>query len=265
MNSLIRYFRNSRISYLNISECTIKLWCNQRQFALYFEMEENNFARSLWNEIHDDKLEASSIKELHLGGLNLTINDKNMLIFQELSMLDCPSIEKLDISGKELSVSRPVETCWHLYEILENLSPSIVQSVKRIKIENYCINQVIPFTHYQEIKEILMKFENLKSISFAKTWFYPFETGKEDVLKTCVELLKSLEDINLSNCYIPKDVGLGLSRIIKNQVKKGFQLRIRLHGTSGEGVQKLLSMFSLSKFVYYEMDQDESIVTVKKL
>ena len=228
-------------------------------------MEENNFARSLWNEIHNDKLVASSIKDLNLSGLNLTINDKNMSLFQEVTMIDCPSIEKLDISGKNLSVSRPVETCWHLYEVLENISPSIVQSVKYINIENYCLNQVIPSTHYQEMKEILMKFENLESISFAKTWFYPFGTGKEDVLKTCIEMLQNLEDIKLSNCYITKDVGLGLSRIIKNRVKRGFQMRIRLHGTSGEGVKKLLSVLSLSKFVYYEMDQVESIVIVKKV
>lgn len=228
-------------------------------------MEENNFARSLWNEIHDDKLVTSSIKDLNLGGLNLTINDKNMLIFQELIMLDCKNIEKLDISGKNLLVSTPVEACWHLYEVLENLSPSIVQSVKHIKIENYCLYQVIPSKHCQELKEILMKFENLESVSFAKTWFYPFGTGKEDVLKMCIEMLQNLKNLNLSNCFIPKDVGLGLSRIIKNQVKKGFQMRMRLHGTSGEGVKKLLSMLSLSKFVYYEMDQDKSIVTVKKL
>ena len=265
MNSLIQYFRNSRISSFNVSECTIKLWCNQRQFALYFEMEENSFARSLWNEIHDDKLLASSIKDLNLSGLKLTINDKNLLIFQELTMLECPNLEKLDISGKEQSTSRTVERVWHLYEVLENLSPSIVQSVKHINIENYCLYQVIPSTQHQEMKEILSRFENLESISFSKSWFYPCGTGKEEVLKTCIEMLQNLEDIKLSHCYIPKDVGLQLSRIIKNQVKRGLQMRIRLHGTSGEGVQKLLSMLSLSKYVYYEMDQDESIVTVKKV
>ena len=265
MNSLIQYFRNSRISSLNISKCNIKLWCNQRQFALYFEMEENNQARSLWNEIHDDKLVASSIKDLNLSGLELTINHKNLLIFQELTMLECPNIEKLDISGRELSVSRPVETCWHLYELLENIPASLVHSVKQMIFENYCLYGLIPSTHYQELKEILIKFENLESLSFGKTWFYSHGTGKEEVLKTCVETLTNLEYINLSNCFIPKDVGLGLSRIIKNKVKKGFQIRVRFYGTSGEGVQKLLSLLSLSKFVYYELDQIESIVTVKKV
>lgn len=265
MSSLIQYFKNSRISSFNISECNIKLWCNQRQFALYFEMEENNQARSLWNEIHDDKLVASSIKDLNLSGLELTINERNLLIFQELPMLECPSIEKLDISGKELSVSRPVETCWHLYELLENLPISLVHSVKQIIVENYCLYHVIPSTHYQELREILIKFENLETLSFGKTWFYPHGTGKEEVLKTCVEMLPNLEDINLSNCFIPKDVGLGLSRIIKNKVKRGIQIRVRFYGTSGEGMQKLLSLLDLSKFVYYELDQDESIVTVKKV
>ena len=265
MKSLIQYFRNSRISSFNISECNIKLWCNQRQFALYFEMEENNQARSLWNEIHDDKLVASSIKDLNLSGLELTINDKNLLIFQELTMLDCPNIEKLDISGKELSVSKPIETCWHLYELLENIPLSLIHSVKQIIVENYCLYGVIPSAHYLELKEILIKFENLATLSFGKTWFYPHGTGKEEVLKTCVETLTNLEYINLSNCFIPKDVGLGLSRIIKNRVKKGIQIRVRFYGTSGEGVQKLLSLLSLSKFVYYELDQIESIVTVKKV
>ena len=228
-------------------------------------MEENNQARSLWNEIHDDKLVASSIKDLNLSGLELTINDRNLLIFQELPMLECPRIEKLDISGKELSVSRPVETCWHLYELLENLPMSLVHSVKQIIVENYCLYHVIPSTHNQELREILIKFENLETLSFGKTWFYPHGTGKEEVLKTCVEMLPNLEDINLSNCFIPKDVGLGLSRIIKNKVKRGIQIRVRFYGTSGEGMQKLLSLLDLSKFVYYELDQDESIVTVKKV
>ena len=228
-------------------------------------MEENNQARSLWNEIHDDKLVASSIKDLNLSGLELTINDRNLLIFQELPMLECPRIEKLDISGKELSVSRPVETCLHLHELLENLPISLVHSVRQIIVENYCLYHVIPSTHYQELREILIKFENLETLSFGKTWFYPHGTGKEEVLKTCVEMLPNLEDINLSNCFIPKDVGLGLSRIIKNKVKRGIQIRVRFYGTSGEGMQKLLSLLDLSKFVYYELDQDESIVTVKKV
>lgn len=265
MNSLIQYFKNSRITTLNLSESNIKLWCNQRQFALYFEMEERNVARSLWSEIHDDKLVAASIKDLNLRGVSITINDQNMLIFQELTMLECPSIEKLDISGKELSVSRPAETCWHFHEVLENLPSSIMRPVKTIKVENYCLHQLIPPSHYQVLKEILIQFENLETVSFAKTWFYPSSSGKDEVLRTCIETLQNIEHINLSHCYISKDVGHGLSRIIKNKVKRGSHIKIRLFGTSGEGVQKLLSMLSLSKHVYYEIDQDDSIVNVQKV
>ena len=265
MSSLIQYFRNSRISTLNLSDCDIKLWCNQRQFALYFEIEKKDIARSLWNEIHDDKLVASSIKELNLSGLTLTINERNLLLFQELSMLECPSIDKLNISRKEISTSRLPQTCWHLYDILENIPISIAQSVKNLNLDNHCLYQILPASNYQGMKEILIKFENLETLSFAKTLFFPYGSGKEEVLNTCIEMLPKLTEINLSSCYIPKDVGLGLCKNIKNKVKRGFQIRIRIYGTSGEGLKKLLSLLSLSKYVYYKMDQDENVVTVEKV
>ena len=48
MQSLRELFRTSRISQLDLSNCTRDLSCNQRQFSLYFELESEERARSLW-------------------------------------------------------------------------------------------------------------------------------------------------------------------------------------------------------------------------
>ena len=54
-------FKNSRISCLDLSYCQVKLGCNQRQFTLYFEMDDPFKSRSLWHEIHDEKVVSTTV------------------------------------------------------------------------------------------------------------------------------------------------------------------------------------------------------------
>ena len=80
-----------------------------------------------------------------------------------------------------------------------------------------------------------------------------------------MESLPTVEYISLENCYIGKDVGIGLSRVIKNKAKKGFIMKIAVKGCTGNGISKFISMINLSKYVYSEIDYETNVLTVQKV
>ena len=265
MQGLIQYFKNSRISELNLSDCTVQLSCNQRQFALYFELEDKNVATSLWDEIHDDKIVAASVKILNLRGFQITINQRTMLLHQEISMLSCPNLQVLNLSERNLVLSHVQESGHHLLTMLENLQSNFFQTVTEILLENYILNEFIPLNQMQDFKEYTSRFLKLEKLSFAGCWFLPNEGGREEIIKSCLELIPSLQEISIAYCHLSKDVGINIGRVIKSKAKRGITMKINLEGCSGEGVQKLISMIHLSKFVYSEMDPNTNIMTVQKV
>ena len=265
MQSLIQYFKNSRVAELNLSECTVQLSCNQRQFALYFELEEKNVATSLWDEIHDDKIVAASVKKLNLSGFQITINQRKLLLHQEISMLNCQNLQILNISERKLMMSQVPETGNHLLNIFDNLQSNFSETVTELLLENHILSELIPSNQIQEFRDCASKFVKLERISFAGCWFLPNEGGREEIIKSCIEFIPSLQEISIAYCHISKEVGVNICRMIKSKSKRGITMKINLEGCSGEGVQKLTSMINLSKFVYSEMDPNSNIMTVQKV
>lgn len=258
MSSIIHYFKNSRVSSLDMTDCVIQLNCNLRQFALYFEMEDENVARSLWNDIHDDNILSYSLTSLKLAGVKMFINQRRLCLFQELSMLQCDKLQLLDLSLCK-SEDRAVSS---LTKILSSLSNSLMGSLETLLLNNYCLEQMVPLSALQDMREVLIKFDRLKSLSLAGSWFMANE-GKEDILKLCAEMLPSLDTLNLSNCYISRETGSRLSRAVKARVKGGTVIKIHVGGCSGEGVNKLVSIIDQSKHVYTCMDHQTSILTIQ--
>ena len=265
MQSMIQYFKNSRVSELSLSECDVKLSCNQRQFALYFELEEKHVARSLWNEIHDDKIVASSLQNLNLCGLQLSINQRIMLVYQELSMLDCANMKVLDLSQKTITVNNSENSISHLCDILENLPTSLVASVVDLRLDKYLLYQNVSSMKSQDLKKILGCFINLERLSLSSSWFVPGTSGKEELIKITMDTLPCIEEICLENCHITKDVGLSLCRVIKSKAKRGIPVKIGTKGVTGDGLPKLVNMINPSKFLYSELNQDTEILTINKV
>ena len=265
MQSLIQYFKNSRVAELDLSDCTVQLSCNQRQFALYFELEEKNVATSLWDEIHDDKIVAASVKVLNLSGFQLTINHRKLLLYQEISMLNCQNLQLCNLSERKLMMSKAPETGYHLLNILENLQSNFSETVTELLLENHILNELIPSNKIQEFRDCASKFVKLERISFSGCWFLPNEGGREEIIKSCLEFIPSLQEISIAYCHLSKDIGVNISRVIKSKSKRGIPMKINLEGCSGEGVQKLTSIINLSKFVYSEIDPKTNIMTVQKV
>ena len=72
-----------------------------------------------------------------------------------------------------------------------------------------------------------------------------------------------VENISLEYCYVSKDVGIGLSRVIKSKAKRGLIMKIAIKGCSGDGISKCISMIKLSKFVFSEFDYETNVLTVR--
>ena len=265
MQAVMEVLRTSRISRLNLSNCSLQLSCNQRLFTLYFELEEENRARSLWQEIHDEKISSAALRDLDMAGLSMTINKKEMLPSQELSMLDCPNIERLNLSARPLDVSQPPCRSLHLWELLENLPLSLVSSVRRLELDNYCLQQNIPPSHLQDTRALLASLSQLRELSLANCWFTAAGGGKEEILKCCLEVTPHLLYLHLDRCYVSKQVAVGMSRVIKTRVKRGATIKISVSGCSGDGIQKMMTSINLSKFVVSELDSATRVLTVQRV
>ena len=267
MQSLIQVFKNSRISCLDLSSCHVKLGCNQRQFTLYFEMDDPCKSRSLWHEIHDEKVVSTTLKSLILRDLKISINSKRMCLHQELSMLSCPNLKNLDVSCSPIFSSDPPDTIFHLFEILSGLPPPIITSLETLTLDNHLLYQHISSSQAPALKELLARLENLTKISFAGGAFVSGTTrqGKEDMIKFCIDNIYGLEDIGLENTHLSKEQGLALSRAVKSKAKRGYTMNIGTKGTTGSGVSKMMTIISLSKFVFSEFDDKTGIVTVQRV
>ena len=266
MRSLAELFRTSRISQLDLSHCRLELSCNTRQFSLYFEQESEQGARSLWQDIHDDKISSQTLTSLNLAGVQMTINGKELFLPQELSMLDCPKLEVLNLSQRALDLSQPPTKCLHLYSVLENLPPSLLSSVQRLVLEHHCLQQKVPPSQSQELRDLLARLAELRELSLAGSWLTMGETGrKEDLLRLCLEWIPHLETLQLHHCYLSKEVGASLSRILKTRAKKGSRMKIGVRGCCGGGVEKMMTMINLSKFVSCQLDKQTGELTVQRV
>ena len=265
MQQLIQYFKNSRISQLNLSKCQAEISCNQRQFALYFEIEEQDVARSLWNEIHEDKIVSSSLTHLNLRGFQMKINQKLMMVHQEISMIDACNLQYLDISKSEMIIENPPFTAMSLLVMMEPIQEAFSAFIKELKLDNYCLNQATKPHQLQDLKQCLQNLVKLETISFESCWFVMPQLSKEDILKTIVESCPLLNELSVRRCNISKDVGMGLARAIKTRVKNGSMFQINIEATSGEGVDKMISLLNNSKTVFTELNTKTNILTVQKL
>ena len=89
--------------------------------------------------------------------------------------------------------------------------------------------------------------------------------GSVSLTKTPSSYLYNNNLIFLEYCYVSKDVGIGLSRVIKSKAKRGLIMKIAIKGCSGDGISKCISMIKLSKFVFSEFDYETNVLTVQKL
>ena len=268
MQSLMELFRSSRLAHLDLSECVVQLNCNLRQFALYFELEEQGVARSLWRHIHDDKIVAHSLKHLNLSSLKMFINQRQLLVHQELSVLECDNLEYLNLSNKQLETSKSDHIIFNLLNILENIPSSCLSSLQTLLLENHCLYQMVPANTISELKDCLLQLVNLTSLSLAGSWFVPDTAGKEEVMKMCVEMLPRIETLSVRRCHLDKETGARLSSVIKNKVKKMINhnmMKVDLAECAGEGVEKMISMIDQSKHVIATMDQQSGVLTVERV
>ena len=161
-----------------MSNCNLNISCNQRQFALYFEMEEENVAKSLWSEIHEEKIMTSTVHHLNLSGLQMSINQKKMLLHQEISVFEATNLQFLNISQKAKSIEeRCKDTIHNLLHVIESLPKSNSSTIEKLLVENFCLHQSIPCSEFQDFKNELSTFMNLTQISFSSCWFYKGKVG----------------------------------------------------------------------------------------
>ena len=266
MQSLSELWRTSRISHFDLSHCTIDLSCNHRQFSLYFELEAEDRARSLWQDIHDDKISSPTLTELDLAGVKMRINKKEMFLPQELSMLDCPKLEVLNLSQSPLDVTQPPAKCLHLFDVLENLPASLLWSVQRLHLDHHCLHQNIPASQTQEMRNLLASLAELKELSLSGSWLGTGGGGRrEELLKYCLEFCPQLETLQLNNCYLSKDVGASMSRSLKTRAKKGLRMKIGVRGCCGGGLEKMMTLINLSKFVFCQLDSQTGVLTIQRV
>ena len=266
MQSLSQLFRTSRISQLDLSHCTIDLSCNQRQFSLYFELESESGARSVWQDIHEEKITSPTLTDLSLAGVRMTINGREMFLPQELSMLDCPQLEVLNLSQPPLDLTRPPAKCLHLFDILENLPARLLTSVRRLHLDNHCLHQTIPASQSQELRDLLSRLAQLKELSLAGCWLAAGGPGRrEEMLRYWLDWSPQLDTLNLNYCLLSKEVGLTVGRSLKARAKKGMRMQIGVRGCCGGGLEKMMTMINLSKFVFCQLDSQAGVLTIQRV
>ena len=178
MQNMIQYFKTSRISEINLSNCNLNISSNQRQFALYFEMEEENVAKSLWSEIHEEKIISSTVHHLNLSGFQMSINQKKLLLHQEISVIEATNLQILNISKRAKAIEeRCKDSIHHLLHVIENLPKCISISLEKLVLESFCFHQSIPCSEVQDLKNVLGSYRTLTGISFSSCWFYKGRVG----------------------------------------------------------------------------------------
>ena len=265
MQAVMEVMRTSRISWLDLSQCSLQLSCNQRLFTLYFELEEQDRARSLWQEIHDDKISSTAIRHLDMEGFDITINNKQMLLPQELSMLDCPNIEVLNLSARSLDLTKPPGQSVHLRDLLENLPTSLTSSVQRLLLDNYCLYQNIPSSQIPDLREVLARLRQLRDLGLSGCRFSSGGGGKEEILKSCLELIPQLDTLHLNRCHLNRQAGVSMGRVIKARAKRGSAIKIGVAGSGGEGCEKMMTVINLSKFVVSDLDSESGVMTTSRV
>ena len=190
-----------------------------------------------------------------------------MNIHQELSMIFCPNLKLLDLSHQPILSSKNQAVLYHVQDIFSGLPASVLSSLEELRLENVLIHQYLPSSQNPTLKDILGRFQNLKRLSFAGGAFAAGTARhiKENMLKFCIENIPNLDEVDLENTHISKDQGVVLSRAVKAKAKKGFTMRIRTKGSTGLGIRKMMTLISLSKFVFSEFSEDSGILTIQRV
>ena len=115
------------------------------------------------------------------------------------------------------------------------------------------------------MKDLLARLENLLTISFVGGAFVAgsMRQVKEDLLKFCMDNMPILEQMSLENTHISKKQGMALSRAVKAMAKRGFTVKIGTTGTTGQGIQKMMTNISLSKSLFGEFCEKTGFLTLQ--
>ena len=117
------------------------------------------------------------------------------------------------------------------------------------------------------MRELLARLENLKEISFTGRAFVTGSMGqvKEVLLNSCMDNMPMLEQMSLENTHISKEQGMALSRAVKAKAKRGFTVKVGTRGTTGQGIQKMMTNISLSKYVFSDFCDKTGLLTVQRV
>ena len=56
-----------------------------------------------------------------------------------------------------------------------------------------------------------------------------------------------------------------MGRSLKARAKKGLRMKIGVKGCCGGGVEKMMTMINLSKFVFCQLDTQTGLLTVQRV
>ena len=261
----------SRLSSLALEDCSLFVSCSPRIQSLYFQELPGGGARSLLQEIHQERVQCPALRCLNLRGMTAKVEGRSLALHRELELLCLPGLETLDLSSTAPLASCPALGLWQLVAGLSS-------SLKELKLEGHLLQGSLPSlqvsclpnnVHFllqvSVARGHLSHLARLRQLSLGGCGFLGGclggRLGRESVLSLVLDQLPGLEHLGLERVHLSREEGQQLARALKARTKRGAGLEVATRGGTGEGVARVVRNVSQSKHVVAELEQGRLRVT----